>query len=52
MQGILLEENGYKVKEGVIYFAGSRERVTVKFDDDLRSETLKAVNLLRLTVYQ
>ena len=50
LQGLLLEEHGYRVEEGAIYYAGSRERVRVIFDDALRMETRIAVSKLRLTV--
>ncbi|HET9931276.1 MAG TPA: CRISPR-associated protein Cas4, partial [Polyangiaceae bacterium] len=46
-QGLLLEEHGYNCTEGVLYFAGSKERVRVVFDDELREQTLAAVNGLR-----
>jgi CRISPR/Cas system-associated exonuclease Cas4 (RecB family) len=36
VQALILEEHGYTCEEGVLYFAGSRERVRVRFDDDLR----------------
>src|SRR5690606_33879391 len=47
-QGLLLEEHGYTCAEGVLYFAKSKERVRVEFDDELREQTLKAVHGLRL----
>ncbi len=46
-QGLLLEEHGYTCTEGVLYFAGSKERVRVLFDDELRAQTLRAVHGLR-----
>jgi CRISPR-associated endonuclease Cas1/CRISPR-associated protein Cas4 len=49
LQGMLLEEHGYQCGEGVLYFAESKERVRVEFDDELRALTLSAVNGLRLT---
>ena len=49
VQGLLLEDHGYRCSEGVLYFAESRERVRVVFDDGLRAATLEAVNGLRLT---
>lgn len=52
LQGLLLEEHGYRVGEGAIYYAESRERVRVVFDDDLRAATRTAVSDLRLTVAQ
>ena len=46
-QGLLLEEHGYECTQGVLYFCGSRERVKVAFDDDLRSMTLETIKELR-----
>lgn len=48
VQGLILEEHGYHVSEGVLYFAASRERVKVLFDDELKALTLSAINGLRL----
>ena len=47
-QGLLLEEHGYDAPEGVLYFAASRERVKVPFDDELREATRQAAAGLRL----
>lgn len=47
-QGLILEEHGYQVREGVLYFAGSRERVRVEFDSALRASTHNAIDGLRL----
>ncbi len=52
LQAMLLEEHGYKVKEGAIWYAESRERVRVVLDDELRFAAQEAVNQLRLTVAQ
>lgn len=38
-QGLILEENGYRTEEGVIYFVASRKRVAVAFTDELRDRT-------------
>ncbi|MCY4344364.1 MAG: hypothetical protein OXE83_12415 [Gammaproteobacteria bacterium] len=38
-QGLLLEDHGYRCSEGVLYFAGSKERVRIPFDEELRSLT-------------
>lgn len=51
-QGMLLEEKGFIVECGYIYFSGSRERVEVKFDDKLRTETESAIGDLRMCVMQ
>ena len=48
-QGLLLEEHGYRCGTGVLYFAGSRERVRVPFDDELRQLTLESLGKLRDT---
>jgi len=49
-QGLLLEEHGYTCREGFLYFAGSRERVRIKFDEELRSLTLESLKGLRSVV--
>jgi CRISPR-associated protein Cas1 len=48
VQGLLLEDNGYRCEEGALYFRESRERVRVRFDEALRSKALGAANGLRL----
>lgn len=48
VQGMILQEHGYKCDAGILYFAASRERVRVEFDEELRALTLAAVNGLRL----
>jgi len=50
LQALLLEEHGYRVEEGAIWYAGSRERVRVVLDDALRAAAREAVSRLRLTV--
>ena len=47
-QGMILEDNGYPVTEGALWFAGSRERVPVRFDEELRARTRAAISELRL----
>jgi len=47
VQGLLLREAGYHCKEGVLYFAGARRRVTVRFDQALVARTLDLVAELR-----
>ena len=46
-QGLLLEEHGYTCREGYLYFAGSRERVRVAFDEELRTLTMESLRGLR-----
>jgi len=48
VQGMILEEHGYACNEGVLYFAGSRERVQVAFDEELRRLAQNAIDGLRL----
>ncbi len=52
LQALLLEKRGYRVEEGVIYYAESRERVRIALDDSLRMAARTAVSELRLTVSQ
>jgi len=40
-QGLILRDSGFECSEGVIYFAGSKERVKVEFDDALVARTLE-----------
>lgn len=47
-QALILEDAGYRVAEGALWFADSRERVRVVLDDDLRARTLAAIADLRL----
>jgi CRISPR-associated exonuclease Cas4/CRISPR-associated protein Cas1 len=49
-QGLLLREAGYICEEGALWFAESRERVRIVFDDELVSATLRATSELRLAV--
>jgi CRISPR-associated protein Cas1 len=48
VQALLLEEQGFEVPEGVLYFVASRERVKVVFDEELRAATHLAAAGLRL----
>jgi CRISPR-associated exonuclease Cas4/CRISPR-associated protein Cas1 len=48
-QAMILEDAGYKVMEGAIWYAGSRERVRIALDEDLRAKTRAAISNLRLT---
>ena len=52
LQGLLLREHGYRVEEGAIYYAESRERVRIRFDEELCTAARAAVSALRLTVFQ
>ena len=46
-QGLILEESGYRVDHGVLYFAMSTRRVEVQFDEVLRARTLALLAELR-----
>jgi CRISPR-associated protein Cas1 len=46
-QGLLLQEHGYACHEGMLYFAGSRERVHVAFDEELITLTLQSIKELQ-----
>lgn len=48
VHALLLEEHGYAVADGFVWFAESRERVRVVFDEELRRETRAAIEGLRL----
>jgi len=50
LQALLLEEHGYRVDEGAIWYAESRERVRIVLDDELRAAARAAVRQLRETV--
>jgi len=52
LQALLLEEHGYRVTEGAIWYAESRERVRIDLDDALRTAARTAVHELRLLVAQ
>jgi len=47
VQGLILAEHGYTCTEGVIYYAGSRERVSVALDEELRELTERTIDGLR-----
>ncbi len=38
-QALVLEENGYRVERGMLYFVGSKQRVTIEIDEPLRQRT-------------
>lgn len=46
-QALVLEENGYRTDHGVLYFAASKQRVEVRFDEALRGRTLQIIEELR-----
>ncbi len=50
LQALLLEEHGYRVEEGAIWYGESRERVRVVLNDELRTSARDAVTRLRQTM--
>jgi CRISPR-associated protein Cas1 len=47
-QGLLLEEElGVPVPRGILYYIGSKSRVEVPLDDELRTKTLQAIRTIR-----
>jgi CRISPR-associated protein Cas1 len=51
-QGLLLREHGYECTEGVLYFAGSRERLRVEFDEALVARTIELSRQMRAVAEQ
>src|SRR5712671_4233834 len=47
-QALILEDAGYKVSDGAIWYGGSRERVRIALDEELRATTRTAISNLRL----
>ncbi|MBI3408169.1 MAG: CRISPR-associated endonuclease Cas1 [Planctomycetes bacterium] len=46
-QAMLLEEElGTKIQKGILYYIGSKTRVEVPLDDDLRQKTLQAIQTI------
>jgi CRISPR-associated protein Cas1 len=43
VQAIALRENGYRVEEGVIFYAATRQRVRVPFTEGVMEETERAI---------
>lgn len=43
LQGLILRENGYACEEGVVYYAATKQRIVVPFDDTLVKRTLEAI---------
>lgn len=52
LYGLLLREQGYRVEYGELYFAGSRKRVRIDFDDALVARTKELVEAARLVSRQ
>jgi CRISPR-associated exonuclease Cas4/CRISPR-associated protein Cas1 len=50
LQALILEDNGYRVAGAALWYAGSRERVRVELDEELRAKSLQAASDLRLAL--
>lgn len=46
-QGLVLRENGYACEDGVLYYAATKQRCVVRFDDELVDRTVRALVELR-----
>ena len=46
-QAMILEDNGYEVPKGALWYVGSREKVPVILDYELRAKTISAISALR-----
>jgi CRISP-associated protein Cas1 len=49
VQGIVLRDNGYECNEGIVYYAATRQRVRVEFNEDLLTDTLRLAEQARVT---
>jgi CRISP-associated protein Cas1 len=48
-QAFVLEENGYRVERGVLYFVTSKQRVTIEIDEPLRQRTRELLADMRVS---
>lgn len=46
-QALVLRENGFRVREGVLYYHETRQRIRVAIDDELIGETILAIRSAR-----
>ena len=49
-QSIILRENGYRCQEGIIYYYGSKTRVTIPITDELIAQTLTIKEQAKQTI--
>ncbi len=47
VQALILRENGYRVEEGLVYYAKTRQRVRIVFDEAVMSETVRLIEEAR-----
>ncbi|MCC6393275.1 MAG: CRISPR-associated protein Cas4, partial [Bryobacterales bacterium] len=52
VQGIILRENGYECREGIVYYAATKQRVRVELDEALVTETLGLSSLAWTTALE
>ena len=50
-QGLLLREHGYRCERGMLYFAGSRTRVTIEFTAELEARTRELLAQARAAMH-
>ncbi len=51
-QGLILEDNGYRCSSGVLYYAATRQRFLVPFEEPLRQRVLEAATEARRVAAQ
>lgn len=47
IQGLVLRANGYRCEEGIVYYAKTKQRVRVGFDDELMKQTVATLQEAR-----
>lgn len=52
VQALILRENGYQCEEGDIYYATTKQRLSIRFDEALVQKTLAVIRDLRRVVAQ
>ncbi len=46
-QGLLLRANGYTCNKGIVYYASSRQRIEINFDDALIEKTIQMIKEMK-----
>ena len=44
LQALLLEDSGYSVSHGILYYAGEKRRLEIAFDDALRKDAIETLS--------
>ncbi|MCP5115416.1 MAG: CRISPR-associated protein Cas4 [bacterium] len=47
VQALVLRDNGYRCEEGLVYYGKTRQRVRVRFDEELMGETRRTIEQAR-----